>query len=49
MNFLYSKRGCIFSFLTKSEGFLGKNEGYLELAFIVNCLIYCLLITKVKK
>jgi hypothetical protein len=46
MNFPPSKRGCIFSFYPKSEGydgksegFLVKSEGYLELAFTDRCLI----------
>jgi hypothetical protein len=46
MNFPPSKRGCIFSFYPKSEGydgksegFLVKSEGYLDLAFTDRCLI----------
>ena len=56
MNFPSQKRGCIFSFILKSEGFdaksegyLGKSEGYFELAFTVNYLISCLLMAKVKE
>ena len=29
MNFPPSKRGCIFSFYPKSEGYDGKSEGFL--------------------
>jgi len=29
MNFPSQKRGCIFSFILKSEGFDAKSEGYL--------------------
>jgi hypothetical protein len=45
MNFPPSKRGCIFSFFSKSEGyegksegFLGESEGFLGLAFTFNQL-----------
>ena len=45
MNFPPSKRGCIFSFYPKSEGyegksegFLGESEGFLGLAFTFNQL-----------
>jgi len=30
MNFPPSKRGCIFSFFSKSEGYEGKSEGFLR-------------------
>jgi hypothetical protein len=56
MNFPPSKRGCIFSFLSKSEGcnaksedFLGKSEGYFEQAFTFNLLNIRLLKVKVKE
>ena len=49
MNFPSQKRGCIFSFILKSEGFDAKSEGYFELAFTVNYLISCLLMAKVKE
>jgi len=55
MNFPPSKRGCIFSFYPKSEGydgksegFLVKSEGYLGLAFTFNSLIVMFLKVKVK-
>jgi hypothetical protein len=56
MNFPFQKRGCIFSFILKSEGYYGKSEGFegksegcFELAFTVNCLIFRLLMAKVKE
>jgi len=48
MNFPPSKRGCIFSFYPKSEGYNGKSEGYLELSFTIKCLIVWLMRAKVK-
>jgi hypothetical protein len=56
MNFPSSKRGCVFSFSpksegynAKSEGFLGKSEGYKRLAFTFNLLIVIFLKVKVKE
>ncbi len=56
MNFPPSKRGCIFSFYPKSEGydgksegFLAKSEGYKRLAFTFNLLIVIFLKAKVKE
>jgi|GEM_PF-1667616 hypothetical protein len=56
MNFPPSKRGCIFSFFPKSEGydgksegFLAKSEGYIRLAFTFNLLIVMFLKAKVKE
>ena len=56
MNFPPSKRGCIFSFFSKSEGyegksegFLGESEGFLGLAFTFNSLIVMFLKVKVKE
>jgi len=49
MIFPLSKRGCIFSFFPKSEGFIGKSEGYKRLAFTFNLLIAIFLKVKVKE
>ncbi len=56
MNFTPSKRGCIFSFYPKSEGYDGKSEGFLaksegckRLAFTFNSLIFNFLKVKVKE
>jgi len=49
MNFPPSKRGCIFSFYPKSEGFLAKSEGCKRLAFTFNSLIFNFLKVKVKE
>jgi len=49
MNFPPSKRGCIFSFYPKSEGYEGKSEGFFGLAFTFNLLIIIFLKAKVKE
>jgi hypothetical protein len=49
MIFPLSKRGCIFSFFPKSEGYEGKSEGNKRLAFTCNSFIFIFIKVKVKE